>query len=240
MPQAQSVYLNPEELLEDFDMTFQTALLGTDGMVLASDRLLVERGLRGLVKSRTPYERTVGKKIHISEEKSVICAYAGGPYSEAIARRIVTDCDPRGLSDIAWRNCLENATKLVTEYEDNTADEILVLRCDNTSALKLIRQRNDDPTFTPVTSQMCSGIDSDAKAIPRFFWHANANMRELCTLALVTIDYAHQEFPGHVGGGADVVKIDKRGNLSEKSFTLEELAQTRSAFTDRVRQALPW
>jgi len=58
MSQSQYFYSTPEELFEDFDMTFQTALIGSGGIVLASDRLFVERGLRGALKSRTPYERT--------------------------------------------------------------------------------------------------------------------------------------------------------------------------------------
>ena len=219
-------------------MTFQVALIGNNGIVLVSDRLFVERGLRGFMDKRTPHQRQVSEKIMTSGDKNTVCAFAGGPHSETIARRIVTACNPHGLSDVEWRNSLEAATKLITKYSENLLDEIIVIRCDNVSVLKLIRQQNNDPSFMAVTSQVCSGIDSYARAIPQFFWHSDMDVEALTTLGIVTIDYARLEHPHLIGGGIDIVKIDSKGNFTKQSFEESETAEIRAAFVEQVRRSL--
>src|SRR5271165_3048528 len=205
MLQAPVYYADPyADWLDDFAMTFQIVLVGKDGIVLGSDRLFAERGLRALLqKQRTTLQRTTGTKICTAADNAVVCSFAGGPYSETIARRIVTDCNPLGRSDIDWRNCLEVAAKNITDYEEHIVDEVFVIRTDNRSVVKIIRQQKDDPTFTPVTGHMFSGIETDAIIVPKLFWRADMECDELRTLAVVAVVLASQEAPHLIGGGID-------------------------------------
>jgi hypothetical protein len=238
MPQVRTCYASIEELMDDFAMTFQVALMGKYGLVLGSDRLHLERGLAGFMKRRTPHQTTRGSKIHVSYDEAVICAFAGGPNSETIARRIATECSPRGLSNIDWRNSLEAVAKSVSQYEEHILDEVLVIRADNRSILKLMRQQRDDPTFTPVDSAIFSGIDSDARAIPKLFWRDDLTTDELTTLAIVSIDYARQEFPNMVGGGADIVAVDYSGKITQRTYSGYESARICESFVDRAHRTL--
>src|ERR1035437_95140 len=171
MPQPPTYYADfCAGIVDDLDMTFQVLFVGIDGIVLASDRLFRTRGLREMIQSHRPsYQPTLGTKIYISDDGLTVCSFASGPYSETIARRIVTTCCPSGLSEPHWRNSLESTTKGITEYSEQLSDELLVIRVDNMTALKLIRQQNDDPTPTPVDSHMWSGLETDAILIPTLF-----------------------------------------------------------------------
>lgn len=239
MIQVLPAYTSDAALLEDLDMTFQIALVGNDGVVVASDRLFVERGLAGhLATLRHSFQRQTATKIHESHDKKVVCAYAGGPYAETIARRIVTGCNPAQLSDVEWRNRLELAIKEVNDYADNTVDEILVCRTDQLSVLKITRQRNEDPGFMAITEFACSGVDSHARVLPKISWGVDMDLAQLSHLAAVTIAHAHEEFPSLVGGGADILTIDKMGHIEKKQFTQEEIDRTRIDFSRKIREVI--
>jgi hypothetical protein len=106
------------------------------------------------------------------------------------------------------------------------------------SVVKLERQQRDMPTFTPVSSFVCAGIDSDARAIPKLFWREGMTVGELETLAIVSIDYAHQEFPNLVGAGADILSIESNGQISEREVSADECGEIRKRFISKAREGL--
>src|SRR5271157_5270562 len=81
MSQAPVYYADPYAgWLDDFAMTFQIVLVGQDGIVLGSDRLFVERGLRDLMqRKRQSYRPTTNSKFYVSADELTVCAFAGGP-----------------------------------------------------------------------------------------------------------------------------------------------------------------
>src|SRR5208283_1710310 len=105
-PQPRICYAGLDDLLEDFGMTFQLALISQDGVVLGSDRLFIERipadSQNSTSRRRTLFQRTYAKKTRISKNRNVVCVFAGGGYSQTIADNIVLDCDPTGLTDAEW------------------------------------------------------------------------------------------------------------------------------------------
>jgi hypothetical protein len=95
---------------EEYLMTFQVALVGTDGVVLGSDRLFDDR--RHQWRSDHPLyqnlsQRVAAKKIIISNDGSVVCGFAGGPESEPMARAIATNARPQGMTELDWKNRVE-------------------------------------------------------------------------------------------------------------------------------------
>jgi hypothetical protein len=223
-----------EELLDEFGMTFQVVLIGADGVVLGSDRLFAERGLRGALG----IGKNFSKKIYISDDKSVVCAFAGGPNSEVIARRITTECKPSGLSDMQWRNRIEEAAAPITEYEEHIVDEVIVIRADNNSVLKVIRQRNETPNFSPVSQFICSGVGADAPLIPKLLWRPDLSVNQLKNLALVAVEYAHKEFPNLVGGGANLIALKSNGEMSEVSYSDTQVTKICAEFIQKFYRSL--
>lgn len=234
MSQLSVFYSSVEELLDEFGMTFQVVLIGNDGIVLGSDRLFAERGLRGALG----IGKNFSKKIFVSDDRSVICSFAGGPNSEVIARRIATECKPTGLSDMHWRNRIEEAAAPITQYEEHIVDEILVIRADNNSVLKLIRQRNETPNISPVDQFICSGVGADTLSVPKLFWRNNLNLNQFEKLAIVAVEYAKKEFPNLVGGGTDIVVLNNDGEITEKSYSDTEAAQIQSEFIEKFYRSL--
>lgn len=238
MAQAHVSVAKLNEPFDDFNMTFQVALIGDDCAVLGSDRLLVERGLRGFIRGRTPHQSVPSRKICWPDDGAVVCAFAGGPYAETTARSVASSCVPQGLSDLAWRNCLEAAARGGTEYEEHILDEILVVRCDNCSILKMVRQGCDRPTFTPVEAHICAGLDANARALPQLLWRERMSAEELTTLAILTIEAAHQEFPSYVGCGADIAIISTSARTNFQTYTSAQCADILNDFVANARQRL--
>jgi hypothetical protein len=183
---------------------------------------------------RPSYQPILGPKIYVSDDNLTVCSFAGGPYSEKIARRIVTTCCPSGLSEPHWINTLEDAAKGITEYSEQLSDELLVIRADNMTALKLIRQQSDDPTPTPIDSCMYSGLETDAILLPKLFWHSGMKCEQLRTLAIVSIIQASIEAPHLIGGGIDVVVLSTDRHIEKFRYSQAQASDIRDKFMRRV------
>jgi hypothetical protein len=240
MPQPRVCYSGLDDLLKDFGMTFQIALISKNGAVLGSDRRFIERippdSQNSTSRRRTLYQPTYAKKARISANRNVVCVFAGGGYSQTIADNIVLDCDPTGLTDAEWGRCLRTAGSDLPEYRGEfISDEVIVIRTDNiSSAVKVVRQSSDPPTLTPFDSYISAGIDADARVLPRLFWHADMTINQLHTLAVVTVMLVCQENPTLVGGGVDVVAINNDKNIQEFYHAEEAAKKICQDFMQRV------
>jgi hypothetical protein len=242
VPQSPTYYVDfCAGLTNETDMTFQVLLIGNDGVVLASDRLFRTRGLRGLTEQRrTSYQPTLGTKIYVTDDKLALCMFAGSPYSEKIARHIATTCCPSGLSDSHWRNMLEIAVKSVTDYDEQSPDEFLVVRVDNMTAVKIFRQSGDVTPPTPIEDGfMWSGRETDAIIVPKLFWRSGMTCAQLRTLAIVSITQASIEAPQLVGGGINVVVVSTDQSVENFQYSQDEAHAIREAFMARVWEGLP-
>jgi hypothetical protein len=217
---------------DEYDMTFQVVLTSHDGLVLASDRLIVERGLHGVFANQHSYQQATSKRVIISDDKTVICAYAGGPNAGTLARHIATNCNPSGLSDLQWHNRLETEVKTMPPYQELGLDEVMVVRCDIVTAVKVIRQHDEEPAFTPANPFLFAGGDRYARQLPSILWHQSIDLDSAGRLAVLTVNQAHTEAPHLVGGGIDVVQIDRQGHITEQHFSDKEADAVRTKFID--------
>src|SRR5579863_9029294 len=88
----------PKELL----VTFQIALVGIDGLVVGSDRRSLHFSSPDEPSSEGAIQPDEVCKFIKSTDEDVICAHAGGPFSEVWARAIVTRCVPV-KNDVDWK-----------------------------------------------------------------------------------------------------------------------------------------
>jgi hypothetical protein len=209
---------------EEFGMTFQVGLVGTDGVVLGSDQTHIHysvQPLKDVPAIGRFWHRTRGKKLLVKDDNSVVCGYAGGPASEKIARAIVTAAQPKGLSEVEWRNRIEEIVSPLRGTDSNVSDEIIVVRTDTCdSILVVMRQGGYDPTFTPVSEHVCTGDYSSARFLAKNVWRPGLTTEELKKLAFLVLAYAHRENPTGVGGGFDILTLTP--HTSPKLETHEE------------------
>lgn len=193
-------------------MTFQVALIGCDGLIIASDRMMVDRrwGPRAFAVHQAELnQRMRGTKTILSDHNDVVCAFAGGPAAESMARAIASDCRPEGLSLLQWQNCVEDAVKSIRGSGYHVLDEILVARTDDWHyLLRVLVQNTEAPSFLTVEEYVCTGdILGSARFLIDHFWRKDMNVSQLKKLALLAIAYASKENPSGIGGGADIVTI---------------------------------
>jgi hypothetical protein len=233
-------YINHDELPEDFAVTLQVALVGIDGIVIASDRLLVEQ--RTLLRRGTYYadrhsQQAPGTKIVFGDH--VACTFAGGPNAERIARAIQQQGDPQGASDASWRTQVERISEAVPGADSSVIDEVIVLRLDDRSAFKLMRQGGLNPSITPITAHLLAGdVVRQANFLPTHLWRKDMSTEELSVLALLTVAYATAENPSGIGGGADLLIAKKGQAFSVSQYPEETLREMRERFNVKIFGAL--
>ena len=190
-----------------------------------------------MMEARRPsYQPTLGTKIYVSDDNLTVCAFAGSPYSEEIARRIVTTCCPSELSESHWRNTLELAAKGITDYDEQSPDEFLIVRVDNMAAVKIFRQGGDLTPPTPIEDGfMWSGRETDAIIMPKMFWLSGMNCAQLRTLALLSVVQASIEAPHLIGGGIDIVTVNNERRIEPLiTYTEPQAKEIRDKFIKKV------
>jgi hypothetical protein len=239
LPVPNSEQISPA--FEDFAVTLQVVLVGTDGLVLASDRLIDEQ--RSLPRFGTHYhdrhhQQDFGSKVFVGDH--IACSFAGGPDAERIARVIFESANPRGCSDTAWRTQIEGIVRTVHSSDFGVIDEVIILRGDNCrSALKLMRQGSLDPSFTQINCHRLAGdVVRQANFLPTHLWRDTMSIRDLVLLSLLTIAYASKENPAGIGGGADVLTLAGDAKFSVRSYSQSELDKMRQDFDKSLSKVL--
>jgi len=124
--------LRPEDCV-----TFQVALIGTDGLVVGSDRKAVYPS--PAVQAQPVIQRTEQPKFKKNKTNSIVSFYAGGADSakqaSEISRHVAIQDDEQ-----LWESSLENASRRVHRIgRDDFLNEILVSRNDRPEMLWLIK-----------------------------------------------------------------------------------------------------
>jgi hypothetical protein len=199
--------------LEDIQaMTFQVTLVGTDGLVVASDRMetYVTPGQKGRPHSN---QRRLVDKFLKSDDGSVVCFYAGTGLAKDIARRIATKRVPP-VSDLEWQHELQEIAEQKLGVPQGIPDEVIVVRRDNAKAAWLVATSGGvQSSVSPISSWLCTGDNSPARFLPMHLWRC-ASVWELKCLAALTLGYAAQENPSGVSREFDLMTLDTSGQIT--------------------------
>jgi hypothetical protein len=214
-------------------VTFQVALIGTDGLVVASDR-------RVAYATRSPEGISVqlleGLKFAKADDDSVICAFAGGPLAPKIGREIASQANQYlRLSELEWARGVQTIAKSVERpVSPRSLDEITVIRRDCLNKVWIVGKSSDsDATALPIETHICTGDISTARFLVEHLY-CPMPVAELRKLAHLTVCYAAKSNPSSVGGGVDILCVTKE-KVEWSSYQVKE-TQTAS-FTARLREA---
>ena len=219
-------------------MTFQVALINKNGVVLGSDRVHLYVGLEKLNKFQRAVQRHTDSKILFSDDKQVICCYAGGAGAQRIAREIRRRCNPRGLSRDAWQDHIQHVTDGVTASGPGIQDEIIIFRLDEFSGHLMAIESTYGPTFTSIDTFCFAGDYSDARFLGHQLMREDMSLCEMENLVFLCLAYAYKNNPTGVGGGFDVVAVSRQGGMKERLYTEEEAIAITHGFDKRMLSAL--
>lgn len=198
------------DTFEAFDelsfMTFQTAMIGTDGLVVASDRLQIYLQPETDNELRSTQATSVCKFIKNSTE-TVICAHAGGPYSEEMARTIAIKSRPDLVPDInSWKDHVLEIVTDVPRSGGRVTDEIIVVRRDSSDCIVVTRHSTLEPAAMTLNDRLCTGINTVSRFLPHHFWQ-RLPVENLKHLALLSVAFAAMEKKDSVGAGIDLLLV---------------------------------
>jgi hypothetical protein len=193
-------------------MTFQVALVGTDGVLIASDRRSVYFSNESDDDPCASSQPSEVCKIVASGSEDVVCAFAGSPYSSSIAKAIVDSAEflnarTDGAREVVIKSILRQMGK-----GPHQRDEIIIARKTDLGRIVVLSRKGfSEPTFTECTTQICMGNNMiPARFIPRHFWRKRP-IAELEPLALLTLSCAAWEEKSMIGGGFDFLFITADG-----------------------------
>jgi hypothetical protein len=215
-------------------MTFQVALVASDGILIASDRKIAIRSSDA--NSPSGLQFMEGNKFAKTKDESVICFFAGGPQSSLIAAEIIEkapkeiiDTPPR---DTAWMLFLKSAAEGASG--NSLGDEVIVVR-KNIPDIFLVTRQQKAAGAVPVPSRLCTGANVTARFLTQHFYRANTPLRSLMPLALSTLHYAEAERPSDIGYGFDVLTVEKGTTLWQR-YGLND--KRMAAIVERFRQSV--
>jgi hypothetical protein len=124
--------------LPEESMTFQIALIGSDGLVVGSDRMVTElKAYSG--EEKAMLDRWRQPKFVKNKAESVVCFCAGGADSQNQGRHIARDYRPVN-SELEWDTQIERSakkTRRITRVD--VFNEIIIVRKDTPDAVWLVK-----------------------------------------------------------------------------------------------------
>jgi hypothetical protein len=230
---------------EEFGMTFQVALIGSDGLVCASDRKFVDyhwtRPDAKYAGERTQRgQKMASTKFVFSGDQTLACAYAGGDQSKNLADAIITNCHPGGQSLDQWERYIKSATKEIHGSGSQSMDEVIVIRRDDCrTAIRLMKLEPRDSSTLAIEQSICTGdLSGAAQFLVEHLWQPGMSIIDLERLALLTLAYASKENPSGIGEGADVLTLTKADGFTLRTYTQAQLDQMRANFDEHLSLAL--
>lgn len=215
MPQAASIEVPtvPSEFLaeEELNLTFQVVLIGSDGLIVGSDRRQVYSSPGTPDEHGALQPDEISKFVH-SKNGRVICAFAGGPFSFAAADAIASLPDLlESADDLEWRNAVKEACYRI-ERPAQSRDEITIVRANDLERVLLLNRFNrHDDTITQISRHVSTGNNAlPARFLLDHFWEKRP-IAQLEKLALLTLVSAAKESKGGIGEGFDLMFLDSSG-----------------------------
>jgi hypothetical protein len=212
---------------EEYEVTFQIALIGKDGLVVGSDRKV------SYLTEGTAGQHIAAEKYIEGADKSIVCFFAGSPLASNIARRIASTCANVLTDEPQWGILLAQAA-------DNVAgpslpslamiDEVLVVRPDVPKAVWLVSKLQPNPaSVQTVTETICTGANLTSRFLPRYLW-SPLPLDTLRDLALLTLSFAERENPSGVGRGFDVLTLEKGNGFKWTTHSPESAKKSADQF----------
>jgi hypothetical protein len=231
MPQAICTPLAPTLAAsrEERPMTFQVTLIGSDGVIVGSDRKQIHYtpSAPGALGALQPDLIT---KFSRSKNDDVVCAYAGESSARSIADAIVSlpECSMK-VTDFEWRIAIKKAGESVQER--GPQDEVIVIRKDTLKRAYLANSYS-------APTEVCSCISTGNHGYPARFllchFYEKLPIAELRKLALLTLHCASIESEGRIGGGFDLM-LWKEGGIPDFQ-PIEENNPSIAAEWEAIRQ----
>jgi|HubBroStandDraft_1064217.scaffolds.fasta_scaffold124980_2 hypothetical protein len=200
-------------------MTFQVAAIGTDGIVLGSDRrqnIYSERdadGFDALIPG-------VSEKLIYSASREFVVGFAGGPTVEPLARALAEQ--PRGA--LIGASLFPTVQRLHHEipFYGQTRDTILLADCYAPNTVSMITRTGATlAPVTPITQWITTGSNSvPARFLMQHFWR-KVPVDALVPLVLLTLHCACKEGEGSIGEGMDIVLLKEQTWQPLKSYDVD-------------------
>jgi len=231
-------FLSAETLEKVKRMTFQVVLIGTDGLILGSDRRSVyisNESNDDLGASAQPQDIC---KFELSSDGEIVCAFAGSPYSSSVAKAIAHSTEYSLAASDAERE-KEAKAKLrgLGGLPNGQKDEIIIARRGELGHIDVLARRgSSEATFTKVTSHICLGNNLiSARFILRHFYKSRP-IDDLVDIALLTLSCAAWEDPSNIGGGFDIILLNKKGFTKPKHYAMDDpkILENRERFNRAV------
>ncbi len=201
-------------LLEEC-VTFQVALIGSDGLVVGSDQLSNRQSQDDMNETPT-IEMSKQEKFVKSDDGSLLCFFAGGPTSQNVASTIAAHCAGTPTSNLSWERKVRSKVRSVELLRGAPiGDQIIVVRKHIPTAVCLVQRSLQGATFVNEYKEqpVCIGNNALAKFLVTHLWEPGRTILELKKLALLTLAYAAKENPGGVGGPFDLMTLDNNQNF---------------------------
>jgi hypothetical protein len=212
-------------------MTFQVALVGTDGLIVGSDRRSIYYSPMGPEDVHSSIQPGENRKFVEAPDKSVVCAFAGSPFAVSLAKAIVYSARYTGaVNDFERGEALNAIAHSLDPLEGMLKDEVLIIRRENLGSVTVMaRKGHGSVTTADTTTWICTGNNSvPARFIPWHFWKRRP-VYELGLLALLTLSYAAHEEKSMIGAGFDFIILTAEGfsekHLDEDDPRIEEIRE---------------
>jgi len=239
LPPRPSEELGYHPFWEDTPMTLQVALVGTDGIVLASDRKTVISGNVNQSSDRSKILFDPGQEIaiahshcEISKKVARLILSSNAPMKERLSAQKLRSFASEAWDQEAWKS-LDMHGELIIVSKADLGQILYVNLKPFVSANTLVLDADREVT----RDKICAG-DSLNSAI--FFserYHEQKPIAELVFLAAHVIRSGHRLNSGGIDG-LEVVKCTSKGfdRLSESS--IQELIKRSDGLDKRIKRAI--
>ena len=211
---------------EELPMTFQVAMIGSDGLLVGSDRKCIYRSQEPNRPASFQFE--AGDKFVSTIDGSTVCFFAGGPQAKSIADAIISRSSIHQLPVPHWHAELQRTSETI--LANSIGDEVMVVRLSGSCAdIALINKVGMVATVSTVHEHRCTGVNVNARFLTQEFWSLRS-VESLQKLAIITMGYSARERPTEVGFGFNLM-ILKDGVVKWESYA-EDDCRIKSACDD--------
>jgi hypothetical protein len=203
-------------------MTFQVALVGSDGLVVASDRMKTHISL--VTEDSPDVQDDETDKFFKSD--SLVCFYAGTDTARDAALAIAQNCQPKESQQmLEWFTSVRDAAiKGIGLPPVALNDQIFVVRRDFADTLWLVsRGSGAAHAPSPITRYRWTGGNCPARFLPCHLWNENLTISQLKVLAVLTLAYAVEEPSSGIAGPFDVLTLNKAGDFEWFRYAGDDL-----------------
>jgi hypothetical protein len=218
-------------------MTFQIALVGCDGLVIASDRLSRYVAAENWRSRLSQF--TLQPKYFVSADASLVCFAAGGIRAIGIAQEIAGPNSMAFLrlkdaSELEWQNAIGSMTvpSSGNALMQQSPDQLLIALACAPGYFRLVHIAQGIVTVSRINQYFCTGVPTVAQFLPRHLWKKDRTVSELKKLAILTLSYAAREEVQTIGAPFDVMTLRKE----DGSITWEEHERTDAVFQPKLER----